>query len=50
MAHKALLFPEGQEVQPEAETLSSLQSFERGMGVMEGDAEGLVTVQTVGLK
>lgn len=47
MAHKALLFPEGQEVQPAAETLSSLWSFKRGMGVMQGDDEGLVTVQTV---
>lgn len=42
MALKALLFPEGQEVQLEAETLSSLQSFERGMGVLEGNDEGLV--------
>lgn len=50
MAHKALLFPEGQEVQPEAETLSFLQSFEWGMGVTEGDDKGLVTVQTVSLK
>lgn len=47
MVYKALLFPEGQEVQPEAETLISLQSFERGIGVMEDDDEGLVTVQTV---
>ncbi|KAG7327281.1 hypothetical protein KOW79_008887 [Hemibagrus wyckioides] len=47
MAHEVLLFPEGQEVQPEAETLSSLQSFEREMGIVEGDDEGSVTVETV---
>lgn len=47
MAHKVLLFPEGQEVQPKAETLGSLQSFERGMGIMEGDDERSVTVHTV---
>lgn len=47
MAHKARVFPEGQEVQPEAETLSSLQSFKGGMGIVASDDEGLVTAQTV---